>query len=446
MLISKVEKNSSGKSFMVVDGQPFLYNTVQSWYPPEKDLTEYVKMTAKLEYKCFTFWLYWNFIEPADGEYDFREIDKVIDLAVQYDVRLDFLWSGTFFCDHMDPRWAPEWIYNDEKYRLKNEKGESLMVNGFDMGQCYAADPCNEELFEKEKRCTIALMDHLYEYDKTHRVILIQIQNEINLQGYYGGKTNVLQYINRLAKAIKESRYSIATRVNIAFSEMDSEIDGLEYVDGHGVDIYSMDVGITRASMLDPRNTRFKYIAENSAYVNSTAHIAAALASGGFYNIYRLDYDITWKKPGIYTSDWKQTPVASKIRDFNAAINKIGPLIAKTPKENMADFNNETNKQPFYDYKQRKMLGGEKIGMMCRESDAVGLIVFDEGTYYCVADSDAYFMVLNKDMICEAGYMSNNEWIKTEDKKIEKNSVSWHDNDYIVSYSAGECLKIDMKD
>lgn len=103
-VVSRVVKNVAGKSYIEVDGRPFLYNSVQSWYPPEKDYSLYVQKTAEAHYKCFTFWLYWQHLEPIEGKYDWMELDRVIDLANKYDVRLDIVWAGTNFCDHLDPR------------------------------------------------------------------------------------------------------------------------------------------------------------------------------------------------------------------------------------------------------------------------------------------------------------------------------------------------------
>ena len=115
-------KNAEGKSYIEVDGRPFLYNAVQSWYPPEKDYSLYVQKTAEANYKCFTFWLYWKHLEPVEGKRDWAELDKVIDLANKYDVRLDIVWAGTNFCGHLDPRFAPDWL-------LKNHGRNYLIVN-----------------------------------------------------------------------------------------------------------------------------------------------------------------------------------------------------------------------------------------------------------------------------------------------------------------------------
>ena len=122
VVVSRVVKNAEGKSYIEVDGRPFLYNAVQSWYPPEKDYSLYVQKTAEANYKCFTFWLYWKHLEPVEGKRDWAELDKVIDLANKYDVRLDIVWAGTNFCGHLDPRFAPDWL-------LKNHGRNYLIVN-----------------------------------------------------------------------------------------------------------------------------------------------------------------------------------------------------------------------------------------------------------------------------------------------------------------------------
>ena len=419
---------------------PFLYNSVQSWYPPEENYSLYVQKAAETGYKCFTFWLYWNHLESEEGIYNWSKLDKLVDLANQYDVRLDIVWAGTNFCDHLDPRFTPEWILNRHGYHVRDSNGTCFVARGFDMGDCCAIDPTNEQILAKEKRVLALMLKHLRLYDRNHRVIAIQIENEPNINGYNGGKNNVLAYINALGRAVKESNYIIVTRVNLAYKSMDTAIDALQHIDGHGLDTYDESVALTRNIILnDPNNTKLKYIAENSAWCNTTSHIVAALANGGFYNIYRLDYDEVWDKPGLYDKNFRPWMVTKEVTQLNTALNKIGSAIAAAPQKNMLEFNTEWGYPTIY-YDEKKPLANRVIGFKSRNGrEPVGLVVEKDGDFYCVADNMSYFTFDVEPTICETGgFNSDCSWQKTEERGWTKLT----DNTYQISYSVGECLRL----
>ncbi len=440
IVVSRVLTNGLGKTYMEVDGKPFLYNSVQSWYPPEENYNLYVQKAAEADYKCFTFWLYWDHLEPKEERYDWSKLDKVIDLANQYDVRLDIVWAGTNFCDHLDPRFTPKWILNKHEYHLKDPNEKCTIARGFDMGNCCAIDPTNGQILAKEKRVLVKMLEHLKAYDRNHRIIAIQIQNEPNINSYKGGKKNVLAYINALGQAVKESDYTIVTRVNLASKSMDPEVDALQYIDGHGLDTYDESVALTRNIILnDPNNTKLKYIAENSAWCNTTSHIVATLANGGFYNIYRLDYDAIWDKPGLYDKNFKPWTVTKEVTQLNMALNKISSVIAEAQKENMLEFNTEWGYPTTY-YDEKKTLANRAIGFKCRNgSEPVGLVVEKNGDFYCVADNMSYFTFDAEPTICETGrFHGDGSWQKMKERGCTKLT----DNIYQISYSVGECLRL----
>jgi hypothetical protein len=439
-IVSRVVKNALGKSYIEVDGRPFLYNSVQSWYPPEKDYTLYVQKAAEANYKCFTFWLYWQHLEPIEGKRDWTELDKVIDLANKYDVRLDIVWGGTNFCDHLDPRFAPDWVLNNhDQYHLKDPNGNCILVGGGDMGKCCVIDPTNSTILQKEKKIISDMLQHLKRYDKNHRVIAIQIENEINIHKFMGGKSKVLAYINALGQVVKQSDYEIVTRANIYAFQMDSDLNALEYIDGHGPDPYKKSVSLIRNIINSDVNTKLKYIAENAAWRNSTSLIVAALANGGFYNIYRLDYDSVWNKPGVYDKNFEYRIVTIELKNLNAALNKIGSLITESPKEKMLEFNTEKD-YPSTPYQAIKSLSGRAIGFKSRNgSKPVGLVVEKDGKFYCIADNIAYYTSDVQPAGCETGYFDDSgKWVKSASKGWRKVS----DTEYQITYNVGECLRI----
>ena len=392
IVVSRVVKNAAGKSYIEVDGKPFLYNSVQSWHTHEAHCSNQPRNFGDANCMCFTFWLYWSHLEPKEGQYDWSELDKIIDLANEYDVRLDIVWAGTNFCDHLDPRFAPDWVLNNhDQYHLKDPNGNCILVDGGDMGNCCAINPANSTILQKEKKVISDMLRHLKKYDKNHRVIAIQVENEINIHKFMGGKSNVLAYVNALGRVVKQSNYEIVTRANIYAFQMDSDLNALEYIDGHGLDPYKKSVSLIRNIINSDVNTKLRYIAENAAWPNSTSQIVAALANGGFYNIYRLDYDSVWNKPGVYDKNFEPWSVTTKVTNLNSALNKAGALIAAAPKAEMLEFNTETD-YPSASYQVVKSLSGRAIGFKSRNgSEPVGLVVEKDGQYYCMADNIAYF-------------------------------------------------------
>lgn len=437
-MVSRIVRSETEKVYMEVDGKPFLYQAVQSWYPPEKDYSIYIQKAVEVHYKVFSFWLYWRHIEPTPGNYEWAELEKVIILAEKHNIRLDIVWGGSNFCGQVDSRFAPDWLLNGHEFHVRGKDGECVILPGGDMGDVHIADCRNRQLMDNEKNAVQMLMNYLKERDISHRVIAIQVENEINMKDYTGGKPYILKYVNEIGRVVKESGYEIVTRANIFALEMDPELDCLEYIDGHGCDTYNWDVGFTRRVILSPYNTKLKYIAENAAFRNSTAHMVAALANGGFYNVYKLDFDSIWEKPGVYKEGFLPWEVTYEIANLNEALNKIAELIAVSDKIMMAEFNTETC-EPKAEYYRVQLLGGRKIGFTCNGNGAVGLATVKGKEYYLVADKKAIFYFYQTPVRCEAGEMEESgEWVASSCRK----SLKADDGSICFDYNPGECLNV----
>lgn len=445
-VVSRLVTSEKGKTYLEVDGRPFLYNAVQSWYPPEGDYEVYMQKTAEVGYRVFTFWLCWRNLEKRQGEFDWTELNRIIDQAVKYDLRLDIVWGGTNFCAHLDRRFAPDWVLDNGAWILKKPDGSRRIFCGGDMGDAYAIDVKNREILEAEKNAVRNLMRHLLEYDKSHRTILFQVENEVNCYSrdhndrIWTGqrKEDVLAYCNEIGGEVKRSEYKIATRMNLVFAENDAEVDALPNIDFHGPDPYSDEIAKIRSVIYDTRRSIMPHIAENAAYENSTSLMVAAFAGGGFYNIYRLDYDRIWKKPGIFNENWQEWKVTKAIRNLNTALNKVAALVAVTPRGDMLEFNTETDR-PLADYCGRKTLGGKVIGFRGSGGNSpVGMVIHDRGEFYCLADDDAVFVFDVKPAKCAEGFFNKEgDWKENYAKSGHETQDGWE-----VDYKAGECLRI----
>lgn len=448
IIVSRITQTPEGKAYLEVDGKPFLYNAVQSWFPPEADYEIYINKAAEVNYKIFSFWLLWKNIEPEEDKYDWTTLDRVIDLSNKYSMRLDIVWGGSIFCGALDPRFTPDFIRNDYSILKRDEYGNLILVKKGDMGLCHIADFSKEEIFQKEKKCIKAMMEHLRDYDTNHRVIFFQVENEPNLQNWCANqKSEILEYLNRIGGVIKSSPYRVATRVNLAGINYDPEIEKLYNIDCHGVDPYKDDIELIRS--LIRTETKMPHIAENAAWTNSSSLIVTALANSGFYSIYRLDYDYIWKKPGVYGDGWIYLIEPTyDIKILNMALNKISQIITVSFPSEMLEFNTEKS-QPESSYSSRKEFMGRTIGFKSFKiiedhvyyNAPVGLVISYEGDFYCLADDRCYFTVDIEPEICESGYFDEDtRWHSVQKRKYRCMS----DSEYQIDYLFGDCLRIKM--
>jgi beta-galactosidase GanA len=116
--------------------------------------------------------VYWEFLEPEEGKFDFSLVDSMITGARKQNLRLVILWFGTWKNGYS--MYAPGWVKNSqEKYpRAKNKEGQTFqMLSAF-----------GEASMNADARAFGMLMRHIREVDaKQQTVITMQIENEIGL-------------------------------------------------------------------------------------------------------------------------------------------------------------------------------------------------------------------------------------------------------------------------
>lgn len=174
--IPRLERTGSEYHF-IVDGKPYLmlggqaHNSSaanpRNLEPVWNSLNGIHANTAEVP-------LYWELIEPEQGEFDFHLVDAAIDGARAHHLRLVFLWFGTWKNGNMS--YTPAWVKKDpKKYtRAVNASGQPMQVLTPLCTACRAADA---SAFAK-------VMAHIKSVDETYRtVILMQVENETGLHG-----------------------------------------------------------------------------------------------------------------------------------------------------------------------------------------------------------------------------------------------------------------------
>lgn len=118
--------------------------------------------------------LYWEIIEPIEGEYHFGMVDELIAQARQNEMKLIFLWFGLW--KNGESMYVPAWMKMNTEvyYRVKKADGEPINV----------ISPLCKEAVDKDAAAFAKIMEHLKETDSEEStVILMQVENEIGLLG-----------------------------------------------------------------------------------------------------------------------------------------------------------------------------------------------------------------------------------------------------------------------
>jgi hypothetical protein len=159
-----------GRYALMVDDAPFLMlgaqvNNSSAWpamLPKVWPAIEYLHAnTVEIP-------VYWEQLEPRQGQFDYTVVDTLLTQAREHRVRLVLLWFGTW--KNGSQHYMPEWM------KLAPERYPHIIdKNG------RAADspsPYATASLEADKSAFTALMRHLKAADPQRTVIMVQVENE----------------------------------------------------------------------------------------------------------------------------------------------------------------------------------------------------------------------------------------------------------------------------
>jgi len=116
--------------------------------------------------------VYWEFIEPEEGRFDFTLVDRTIQRARENQLKLIFLWFGAW--KNSMSCYAPLWFKQDTKRfpRAMTSNGKPLEI-----ASCFS-----DNVLQADLRAFSALMQHLADEDRdSGTVVMIQIENEVGM-------------------------------------------------------------------------------------------------------------------------------------------------------------------------------------------------------------------------------------------------------------------------
>lgn len=502
--VSEVVTNEHG-SHIQVGGQDFLYIGTQirvdAFMNCDKLSYEQIgllfEQAARLGVTCVQIPVEWAKLEPQEDVFDYTYLFYMMQFANRYDLKMELLWFGTNMCGDTHSYTVPDYILRDGKTYPKFDALRTGEYWNY-YGVMWFLDFDNENLICRESNALAKMMDYIYEYDSTHGakqpVIGIQVLNEPDIFARWRvpdkqvispvtgermsaqeAYTKICNSLEALGKTVKQSKYRVFTRVNLASStnsdalgspggiwangevkdapEFAQMIQALESIDFVGDDSYTSSVKNIKgiASMYATKLPgNFGQIAENDgSYSNTASLILTAVSQHGGYSIYdlltspffvangdaKVDQGILLFEEGsreryVQKDHWQQT------HDIIAGLKAVGHEVYQVSPQDFACFNLETDNAR---KSTRQTITTTHTRLtFATESGAIGFAI-DRGTWmdvYVTADatltvSDATVTAVEVGTYAADGTFTASETLPT---------------DASVSLSGGKLYRISYKD
>src|SRR6266480_7046111 len=158
-----------GKQFLILGGE--LHNSSSSNIEYMRPIWE--RLVA-LKLNTVLAPVSWELIEPEEGVFDFTLVDGLIQDARRYDLRLIFLWFGSW--KNGMSSYIPLWVKQDyrrfPRIKVRGEQGSEVLST------------LDEANWQADARAFASLMHHIREVDGSdHTVIMMQVENEVGVLG-----------------------------------------------------------------------------------------------------------------------------------------------------------------------------------------------------------------------------------------------------------------------
>jgi hypothetical protein len=159
---------------LIVDGKPFLMLAGElrnsNTSTPDYAKPIWPKLAA-MHVNTVLSVVTWEQLEPQEGKFDFSLVDSQIRDAQTNNLRLIFLWFGSW--KNGVSSYIPAWVKtNQDRFpRVQTKEGNHIEV----LSTLSAANR------DADAKAFAALMRHIKETDAQHRIVMIQVENEVGL-------------------------------------------------------------------------------------------------------------------------------------------------------------------------------------------------------------------------------------------------------------------------
>ena len=166
---------------LIVDGKPFLVLGAEPPTSAPSNL-EYLKymmvVMAETHQNTGAIAIGWSWVEPEKGKFDFKILDAAIEDARQIGQRICLVWFGSW--KNGVSSFAPTWVKADYD---RFPRSQTVDAKTSVLKTPEALSAFGENNWQADARAFAAMMRHIREVDRTHRVILVQVENEIGIFG-----------------------------------------------------------------------------------------------------------------------------------------------------------------------------------------------------------------------------------------------------------------------
>ncbi len=161
---------------LIVDGKPWLIRGGEIANTASSDLA-YMQSVwptmTKLHLNTVLVAVAWAWVEPVEGQFDFRLVDALLAGARKNGQRVVFLWFGSW--KNGLSSFAPAWVKQDQRRfpRVRLASGHSVEI----------ISPLSDAARAADTRAYVRFMEHLAKADSQRTTIMIQMQNEVGVLG-----------------------------------------------------------------------------------------------------------------------------------------------------------------------------------------------------------------------------------------------------------------------
>ncbi|MCL1872192.1 MAG: DUF5597 domain-containing protein [Promicromonosporaceae bacterium] len=170
--LPRLERSGSA-TLLLVDDEPFVIRggELGNSSAERAYLTPFWPRLVGMGLNAVVAPVYWDAVEPAEGEFDWTTVDELLEDAAAHGMRLVLLWFGSW--KNSMSCYAPGWVKADVARfpRARTSRGVPLEI----------LSPFAAANRDADAAAFAALMAHLRDVDDESTVVMVQVENEIGM-------------------------------------------------------------------------------------------------------------------------------------------------------------------------------------------------------------------------------------------------------------------------
>jgi len=170
-------QKSGSVTKMIVDGKPYLmiggeFHNSTSSSITHMENTGIWSTIKKGNYNTIIASASWELVEPAEGKFNFEQIDYLIRKAQENDLKIVLIWFASW--KNGISSYAPGWVKRDQKKFPLVQLSDGTKLN-------VLSPVGNDNAMKADAAAFSALMRHIKDIDTSHTIIMMQVENEVGV-------------------------------------------------------------------------------------------------------------------------------------------------------------------------------------------------------------------------------------------------------------------------